>query len=786
MAKNFKKATHKQKRISYSLKTKLDQDQTKHKLDEYVTKKLKAKLKSPGPDGVPYEFMLVMWKEIRSLVFRMIEWFFRNKVMPKSILEGQIVFLPKKGKDKTLIKNLRPLTLLNTIYKIASGMMAERIKKVLPTIISKSQYGFTEGKQAADLVEIARQMLGDANEKKKNLVIFAIDFSGAFDNVSYKAIIRALYWRVFGKNIITSIATLLSGNSSKIVVNGRCKGAIYIEKSCRQGDPLSPYLFIIVLDQLLDNLNRARSLKGYELRVQDKNIKLTAAAFADNCYAFLTGREESIKKQFETVKKILKKFEEETGIKINVNKSELTASGPVATEKNQRGDSVLEIGGIKNKGNIRMLGVNIGTESNIKDDVQKTLEKSINFWKKFKYNEIDKIEISNAFVIPSIIHMLRHVPFDRAFEDKINKTILDFIWENKKLYISKDIMFEKTKNGGMGALAVGKVWIKVLLSWYDRTIDESKKTQILEIAQGIYRKEYGHEASKLFIHGIMLEKRIKKSNSVLKSTFELQRFCWANFLDDEPFEAQPSVGNKRILKDILTVPISRENLPAFEDATIPTTLWLKGEIEKIENKYHKTLTDILTEQLTNRLDPRLSVLRETNKKHLKRDILRKFKKSRPSAIVKILKLKTDAVKERILKIARKTLVGKDPQFAKFKEKSDHEIKKRNQSGNAHLDNKLIRIRQKIKYGALITNDKLHEWGLIKEKNCSFCGKFPEDIDHLLSWCEILGPLWEKAKEITQQKWRITQNLLDKKMGMRLESGRERKAEKLFLKIVWQL
>ena len=196
--------------------------------------------------------------------------------------------------------------------------------------------------------------------------------------------------------------------------------------------------------------------------------------------------------------------------------------------------------------------------------------------------------------------------------------------------------------------------------------------------------------------------------------------------------------------------------------------------------------DILTENLTKRLDPRLSVLREANEKYLKRDILRNFKKSRPSAIVKIIKLNTDAAKERILKIARKTLGEKNSQFAKFEEKIDHEIIKRNQSTNPHLDNKLIRIRQKMKYGALLTNDKLHEWGLTKDKNCSFCGKFPEDIDHLLSGCEILSPLWEKAKNTTQQKWKVSQNLLDKMIGIRQNGRGERKAEKLFLKIMWQL
>ena len=490
--------------------------------------------------------------------------------------------------------------------------MAERIKKALPTIISKNQYGFTEGKQAADLIEIARQMLHDAEEKGKNLAIFAIDFSGAFDNIAYKAIIKELYRRGFGKNYVTNIATLLKGNTSKIVVNGRYKGSINIEKSCRQGDPISPYLFIVVLDQLLDELNRGKSLKGYELRMQEKSIKMTAAAFAEDCYALLTGGRESIKKQFETIKKILKKIKKEIGLNINVSKSELTSSGPIALEKKEKDDSVLEIGGIKNNGNIRMLGVNIGMNSNIEEDVLKTLKKSTSFWRKFKYNEIDKIEIVNAFIIPSVIHMLRHLPFDKILENKMNKIVLDFIWGNRKRYISRDIMFEKTKNGGMGALAVGKVWMKVLLSWHDRTISETTKTPILGLAQKLYKKKYGHKASNLFIHGIMPEKRIRKSESVLESSFEIQRFCWGNYLGDKPFEVQPIIGNKRILKDNATTTITKDNLPAFDNATIRTTLWLKEKIEIIKNKTRKSLTEILTEQLTKRLDPRFSVVLETN------------------------------------------------------------------------------------------------------------------------------------------------------------------------------
>ena len=73
------------------------------------------------------------------------------------------------------------------------------------------------------------------------------------------------------------------------MVNWRFINSINIEKSCRQGDPISPYLFIIVLDQLLDKINHSKSLKGYELKSGKRKIKIQSAVFADDCYTFLTG-----------------------------------------------------------------------------------------------------------------------------------------------------------------------------------------------------------------------------------------------------------------------------------------------------------------------------------------------------------------------------------------------------------------------------------------------------------------------------------------------------------------
>ena len=155
-------------------------------------------------------------------------------------------------------------------------------------------------------------------------------------------------------------------------------------------------------------------------------------------------------------------------------------------------------------------------------------------------------------------------------------------------------------------------------------------------------------------------------------------------------------------------------------------------------------------------------------------------------MTKILKLKTDAAEERILNTTKNHLEESNDTLTKFEENYKCEIKARNQSRNHHLDNRLLRIRHKIKYDALLTNEKLKAWKIIERETCSFCGTCTEDIYHLLNNCVILKPLWDKVGERTSRGWRTNQSQLDKLIGTRLDSSGKKKAEKLFLKALWRV
>ena len=154
-------------------------------------------------------------------------------------------------------------------------------------------------------------------------------------------------------------------------------------------------------------------------------------------------------------------------------------------------------------------------------------------------------------------------------------------------------------------------------------------------------------------------------------------------------------------------------------------------------------------------------------------------------MLKIIKLKTDAAEERIINTAMKLLEESNPIFIEFKENYKIKMKSRNQSQNHHLDNRLLRIRHKMKYNSLLTNEKLWEWKIVESEACSFCGTYSENIDHLLNSCEILKPLLDKIRARTRRNWKVKPSELDRLIGARLESSREGKAEKLFLKALWR-
>ena len=124
----------------------------------YFLKRMKND-KSPGPDGFSCEFFKFFWKDIGTFLTRAINNSYENQQFSEPNKLSVITCLPKTGKDKQFLKNWRPISLLNVVYKIASGCIAERIKKYLNKIINNDQTGFIKGRFIGENIRLIYDLL---------------------------------------------------------------------------------------------------------------------------------------------------------------------------------------------------------------------------------------------------------------------------------------------------------------------------------------------------------------------------------------------------------------------------------------------------------------------------------------------------------------------------------------------------------------------------------------------------------------------------------------------------
>ena len=202
---------------------------------------------SPGSSGFSFDFYKFFWRNLKHFIHRAVDYAFEKGRLSVSQSIGIVNIIPKGEKDKRYLNNWRPLCLLNSLYKIISGAITERIKPALDSIIHNDQKGFVSGRYIGEVIRTTFDTIQFAKENNKSGMLLTIDFEKAYDSISFKFIKKCLHFFNFGNDLIKWVEVLL--NNFQAVVN-HC-GNIFprsdIARGCRQGDPIVSCLFIICL-----------------------------------------------------------------------------------------------------------------------------------------------------------------------------------------------------------------------------------------------------------------------------------------------------------------------------------------------------------------------------------------------------------------------------------------------------------------------------------------------------------------------------------------------------------
>lgn len=304
--------------------------------------------KAPGPDGFSASFFHSNWETIGHSIVTEVQSFFSCGSLPPTLNETHIRLIPKTLSAKR-VEEYRPIALCNVLYKIISKLLSLRLKPVLHSIISENQSAFIPGRAITDNVLITHevlQYLKTSQAQKHCSMAVKMDMSKAYDRVEWDFIAQVMSRLGFPNKWINWVMQCVSIVSYSFLINDSIYGRVKPHRGIRQGDPISPYLFILcgeVLSGLCRNAEREGALQG--IRVARGSPRVNHLLFADDTMMFC----ESSTECCNSLVQILQKYERVSGQKVNISKSAITFS--VKTPQEVK-DSAKVILGIQKEGGV--------------------------------------------------------------------------------------------------------------------------------------------------------------------------------------------------------------------------------------------------------------------------------------------------------------------------------------------------------------------------------------------------------------------------------------------------
>ncbi|XP_057248280.1 uncharacterized protein LOC130590240 [Beta vulgaris subsp. vulgaris] len=402
-----------------------------------VIVKSMAPLKSPGPDGIQPIFYQQFWSTLNDHLVSFLNKCFDEGSVPNSINKSYLCLIPKK-EVPSVINDFRPIGLCNTILKLLTKSIAARMRSIMPKLINPLQTSFILDRTIDENIIIIKEVAHLFKRAKKgaNIMALKIDLTKAFDSLEWAFIRDTLLGFKFPIKLVSIIMNIITSPTISVLWNGEITSDFIPSRGIRQGDPLSPYIFVLCMERLSQLIQEKLNLNLWKPLMIAKDIGLSHLFYADD--VFLFGKASWA--NMDVMLEVLRDFGKLSGLFLNNLKSTIIV--PRKMDHNVRLS-------ISSHCNLRVssdfgsyLGIKISPNKLKKTDYQGLLDKTkdrIRGWQAKLLNMAGRCTLIKSVLNTYPLYAMQTNIIPMGVLDELQKNTKRFLWNKvgQRHYISR-------------------------------------------------------------------------------------------------------------------------------------------------------------------------------------------------------------------------------------------------------------------------------------------------------------------------------------------------------------
>ena len=425
---------------------------------------------SPGPDGFTVPFFRMFWDDLKHLLVSVFTEMYETGIMPNLYKQSVTILIPKKGKDLTKIDSMRPINLLNVVYKILTKALSGRLAIVIQEIINEDQTGFIKGRYIGENVRLIIDIIRRSKARNTPGLLLFCDWQKAYDSVNWTYLKEAFKRFGFGVTMQKWIDILydqtgVTQSSAQVQINGFLSQPYEISSGLRQGCPLSCMLFLIAIEPLACSVRASSEISGLRFG----SVEMKISAYADDTVMILDGSAKSLSFCFEQLKRV----EEVSGLRLNKRK---TRAMWIESNRNRQDRICPDIDVSWDVSPVEYLGIKLNRTGeklaslNYPEKIGR-LKERLNPWFARNITPYGKVHIIKSEALSQLAYLMSVLEKPGKSEiAEINTIVYKFIWKTSKDRVKRTVMRNSLRRGGLNvpdpdrqADSLKVVWVKKLL-----------------------------------------------------------------------------------------------------------------------------------------------------------------------------------------------------------------------------------------------------------------------------------------------------------------------------------